>query len=55
VSTHELGGIHLIAEMENKYSLRQLYDMLEVLDAHDALKEVAYERAEAEAKKANNK
>ena len=50
IATHELGGVPLLAEMEYKYSTRQLYDMLEVLDTHDALKKIAYEKAAAEAK-----
>jgi hypothetical protein len=36
--------------MEYKYSTKQLYDMLEVLDTHDALKKIAYDKALAEAK-----
>ena len=51
VATHELGGIHLVAEMEYKYSTRQLMDMLEVLDVHDALKDNAYKKMQAEQKK----
>lgn len=51
VATHELGGLHLLAEMEWKYSTRQLYDMLEVIDTHDSLREVAIEREKAEADK----
>lgn len=50
IATHELGGVHLLAEMEYKYSTRQLYDILEVLDTHDALKKIAHEKAVAEAK-----
>jgi len=49
VATHELGGLHLIKEMKTKYTVSDLYDMLEMLDAHDALKKIAYEKAEAEA------
>lgn len=48
---HERGGLHLIEEMKTKYSLRQLYDMLEMLDVYDALKKIAHDKAEAEAKK----
>lgn len=50
VATHELGGIHLLAEMEWKYSTKQLFDMLEVMDTHDAYKKIAYDNALAEAK-----
>jgi hypothetical protein len=50
VATHELGGIHLIAEMETKYSTRQLYDMLETLDTYDTIKRIAHEEALAKAK-----
>ena len=51
VAMHERGGLHLIEEMKTKYSLRQLYDMLEMLDVYDALKKIAHDKAEAEAKK----
>lgn len=50
VATHELGGIHLLAEMEYKYSTKQLFDMLEVMDVHDTMKRIAHEKALAEAK-----
>lgn len=40
-----------MAEMEWKYSTRQLYDMLEVIDVHDSLKEIALKKEEQEAKK----
>ena len=50
VATHELGGLHLIADMETKYSTKQLYDMLEIIEVHDTLKKLAHERALAEAK-----
>jgi hypothetical protein len=45
--------MHLVADMRTKYSLRDLHDMLEMLDVHDSLKQLAYEKAKAEAK--NNK
>lgn len=50
MATHELGGLHLIAEMDYKYSTKQLYDMIEILDVHDAQKKLAYDRAASEAK-----
>lgn len=46
-----MGGIHLLAEMEWKYSTRQLYDMLEVIDVHDSLREIATEKEKAEAER----
>lgn len=49
VATHELGGLHLVKEMKTKYTISDLYDMLEMLDVHDTLKKLAYEKAEAEA------
>lgn len=36
--------------MSTKYSTRQLFDMIEVLDVHDAMKKIAYDKAQAEAK-----
>lgn len=49
VATHELGGLHLVKDLEH-YSLKQLYDLLEILDVHDALKKIAYDKAVAEQK-----
>lgn len=44
VSTHKLGGLHLVADMSTKYSTSQLFDFLEVLDVYDAIaKEAADE------------
>lgn len=51
IATHEMGGLHLLSEMEWKYSTRQLYDMLEVIDVHDSLKEIALKKEEQESKK----
>lgn len=34
---HEKGGLELAAEMEWKYSTRQMLKLLELLDVHDAL------------------
>lgn len=42
---HEKGGIHLIAEMQYKYSVKQLYEMLEALDVYDTLTKLAAEKA----------
>jgi len=42
---HEKGGLELAAEMGWKYSTKQLYDMLEMLDVHDALTKQARDRA----------
>lgn len=50
MATHELGGLHLIADMDTKYSVKQLYDMLEVLDVHDTIKKAAHEKSMADAK-----
>jgi hypothetical protein len=50
VVTHELGGLHLLPLFDTSISLKQLYNMLEICDAHDALKKLAYQKAEAEAK-----
>jgi hypothetical protein len=51
IATHPLGGLHLIADMDNKYSIGQLYNMLEVLEVHDSLKKAAHDKAIAETKK----
>jgi hypothetical protein len=53
VATHELGGIHLLSDMRTKYTISDLYDMIEVMDAHDTYKESARKRAIEENK--NNK
>lgn len=47
---HEKGGLHLIAEMDTKYSIKQLYDMLEQLDVYDAMKKAAHDKAAVEMK-----
>lgn len=49
VATHELGNINFIKDVD-MCSLKQLYDILEVLDVHDALKKAAYDKAVADAK-----
>lgn len=50
MATHEKGGLHLIADMNTKYSLKQLYDMIEVLDVYDSMKQAAQDKALAENK-----
>ncbi len=44
---HEKGGLELAAEMEWKYSTRQLLKLIEMLDVHDALLQQAKNKAEA--------
>jgi hypothetical protein len=46
-----LGGLHLIADMRTKYSLKDLYNMLETLDAYDAMKKLAHDKATTDNKK----
>ena len=41
IAMHEKGGLDIAADMSWKYSTKQLYQMLEVLDVYDALKEQA--------------
>jgi hypothetical protein len=36
--------------LDRNISVKQLYDMLEILDTHDAMKKIAYDKAQAEAK-----
>lgn len=48
---HEKGGLDLAIEMSWKYSLKQLYDMLELLDVHDALTKQAVDKARADKNK----
>ena len=43
---HEKGGLELAAEMDWKYSTRQLLRMLELLDVHDSLAKQAADRAQ---------
>lgn len=50
VATHKLGGLHLIGEFSTHRTLKDLYDMLEVIDVYDTLQEDARKAAEAEAK-----
>lgn len=42
---HEKGGQELAADMDTKYSTKQLYDIIERLDVYDALSNQAKERA----------
>lgn len=48
---HEKGGLELAAEMEWKYSTRQMLKFLEILDVHDALDKQARDKAAANKKK----
>lgn len=48
---HEKGGLELAAEMDWKYSTRQLLKFLEILDVHDSFKKQAADRAKAEKNK----
>lgn len=43
---HEKGGLELAAEMDWKYSTRQILKMLELLDVHDSLAKQAADRAQ---------
>ncbi len=36
---------------DTSYSTKQLYDMLEICDVHDAIKKLASDRAKAESQK----
>ena len=45
---HEKAGLELAAEMSWKYSTKQLYAMLELLDVHDSLTKQAADRARAD-------
>jgi hypothetical protein len=49
VATHELGSISFVKDVD-RCSLKQLYDMLEVLDVYDALKKAAHDKMLAESK-----
>lgn len=44
---HEKGGLELAAEMEWKYSTRQLLKLIEMLDVYDSLAKQARDKAEA--------
>lgn len=45
---HEKGGLELAAEMEWKYSTRQMLKMVEMLDVHDSLAKQAADKAKAD-------
>lgn len=47
IATHPLGGLALAAEMDWKYSTRQMLQMIEMLDIHDDLEKQAIEKAKA--------
>ena len=47
IAMHEKGGLELAAEMDWKYSTRQLLKLIELLDVHDALLQQAKNKAEA--------
>jgi hypothetical protein len=51
VVTHELGGLHLLPLFSTSYSTKQLWDMIEICDVHDAIKKLAHDKAQAEANK----
>lgn len=51
IAMHEKGGLELAAEMEWKYSTRQMLKFLEILDVHDALDKQARDKAAANKKK----
>lgn len=44
---HEKGGLEMAAEMEWKYSTRQMLKLLELLDVYDALNKQAFDKAAA--------
>ena len=50
VATHKLGGIHLVADMKTKYTIKDLYDMLEIMDVYDSLYQNALDKEEKAAK-----
>lgn len=54
IAMHEKGGLELAAEMDWKYSTRQLLKMLEMLDVYDSIKQQAIEKDKAERKKRPN-
>jgi hypothetical protein len=51
VATHKLGGLHLVSEFNTCRTLKDLYDMLEIIDVYDSLQEEARKAAEQEAAK----
>lgn len=51
IAMHEKGGLAIAAEMSWKYSTKDLYDFLELLDVHDALQQQAINKAKADKNK----
>ncbi|QDP50322.1 MAG: hypothetical protein Tp178MES00d2C33159851_112 [Prokaryotic dsDNA virus sp.] len=45
VATHKLGGLHLISEFNTCRTLKDLYDMLEIIDVYDSFQEEAHKAA----------
>lgn len=41
----------MIADMDTKYSIGQLFNMIEVLEVYDSIKKAAHDKAIAETKK----
>lgn len=48
IAMHEKGGLELAAEMEWKYSTRQMLKLIEMLDVYDSLNQQAINKAKAE-------
>lgn len=48
---HPKGGMQLAMDMETKYSVRQLYKMLELFEVYDALEEQKANKIKQEQKK----
>lgn len=48
IAVHPLGGLSLAAEMDWKYSTRQLLKMVELLDIHDALEKQRADKIKAD-------
>jgi hypothetical protein len=51
IAMHEKGGLELAAEMEWKYSTRQMLKLLEFLDVYDALNKQAVDKAKSDKNK----
>jgi hypothetical protein len=51
IAMHDKGSLELAMEMSWKYSTKGLYDMLELLDVHDALTQQAVNKAKADKNK----
>lgn len=48
IAMHEKGGLEMAAEMDWKYSTRQMLKLIELLDVHDSLLQQAKNKAQAE-------